>query len=82
MRQAEELDDTPAKLPPSDLKGAAQAAVLLADAIEQGKRICIVADYDCDGATACAVGLRGLRMLGQGRSGGLWCLTEPCMAMG
>jgi len=24
----------------------------------------IVADYDCDGATACAVGLRGLRMLG------------------
>jgi len=24
----------------------------------------IVADYDCDGATACAVGLRGLRMVG------------------
>jgi len=65
VRQAEELDDTPAKLlPPADLKGAAQAAVLLADAIEQGQRICIVADYDCDGATACAVGLRGLRMLG------------------
>ncbi len=29
-----------------------------------GQRICIVADYDCDGATACAVGLRGLRLLG------------------
>ncbi|MDP1783207.1 MAG: single-stranded-DNA-specific exonuclease RecJ, partial [Hydrogenophaga sp.] len=28
------------------------------------KAICIVADYDCDGATACAVGLRGLRLLG------------------
>ena len=28
------------------------------------KRICFVADYDCDGATACAVGVRGLRMLG------------------
>ncbi|HQZ55685.1 MAG TPA: single-stranded-DNA-specific exonuclease RecJ, partial [Ottowia sp.] len=40
------------------------AAVLLADAIAAGKRLCIVADYDCDGATACAVGLRGLRLLG------------------
>jgi single-stranded-DNA-specific exonuclease len=28
------------------------------------RRICIVADYDCDGATACAVALRGLRLLG------------------
>src|SRR5256885_5883411 len=42
-----------------------EAAVrLLADAIERGLRLCIVADYDCDGATACAVGWRGLRMLG------------------
>ena len=65
IRSAEELDDTPAKLlPPSDLKGATEAAIMLADAISQGQRICIVADYDCDGATACAVGLRGLRMLG------------------
>ena len=38
--------------------------VLLADAIGAGRRICIVADYDCDGATACAVALRGLRLLG------------------
>jgi hypothetical protein len=30
----------------------------------QQRRICIVADYDCDGATACAVALRGLRLLG------------------
>ncbi|MDP3136857.1 MAG: single-stranded-DNA-specific exonuclease RecJ, partial [Burkholderiaceae bacterium] len=29
-----------------------------------GRRLCIVADYDCDGATACAVGMRGLRLLG------------------
>lgn len=65
IRSAEELDDTPAKLlAPADLKGATQAAIMLADAIGQGQRICIVADYDCDGATACAVGLRGLRMLG------------------
>ena len=51
-------------LPPSDLKGMDAAADLLADAIATQKRICIVADYDCDGATACAVAVRGLRMLG------------------
>ena len=51
-------------LPPSDLKGMDAAATLLADAIAAQQRICIVADYDCDGATACAVAVRGLRMLG------------------
>ncbi len=61
----EQLDDGLALLlPPSSLKGASDAAVLLADAIAQNKRLCIVADYDCDGATACAVGIRGLRLLG------------------
>lgn len=65
VRTAEELDDSASKLlPPHTLRGTQEAAVLLADAIAQGKRICIVADYDCDGATACATGLRGLRMLG------------------
>jgi len=60
-----ELDDALAKLiPPSALKGASEAAALLADAIGQDKKLCIVADYDCDGATACAVGVRGLRLLG------------------
>ena len=48
----------------SGLKGAPEAARLLADAMAARKRICFVADYDCDGATACAVGVRGLRMLG------------------
>ena len=51
-------------LPPSGMKGMDQAAQLLADAIAQQQRICIVADYDCDGATACAVALRGLALLG------------------
>lgn len=65
VRTAEELDDNASKLlPPQTLRGTQEAAVLLADAIAQGQRICIVADYDCDGATACATGLRGLRMLG------------------
>jgi len=40
------------------------AARLLADAIEAQRHMTIVADYDCDGATACAVGVRGLRALG------------------
>jgi len=62
---AAELDNGLAKLlPPSSLKGAAEAASLLADAIAAQRKICIVADYDCDGATACAVALRGLRLLG------------------
>ncbi|MCO5100066.1 MAG: single-stranded-DNA-specific exonuclease RecJ [Burkholderiaceae bacterium] len=51
-------------LPPQPMKGLAQAAGLLADAIAAGERLCVVADYDCDGATACAVVVRGLRMLG------------------
>jgi len=61
----DELDDSLAKLlPPSGLLGIDSAAKLLADAIAKQQRICIVADYDCDGATACAVALRGLRLLG------------------
>ena len=65
VKSAEELEDSLAKLlPPAGLLGAADAASLLADAIGAGSRICVVADYDCDGATACAVALRGLRMLG------------------
>ena len=65
VRQADELDDSLALLlPPEGLLGAREAGVLLADAIQQRRRICIVADYDCDGATACAVALRGLRLLG------------------
>ncbi|MFY9329810.1 MAG: single-stranded-DNA-specific exonuclease RecJ [Georgfuchsia sp.] len=51
-------------LPPDGLKGIAEAAGLLADAIAAKKRLLIVADYDCDGATACAVGIRGLRSFG------------------
>ena len=65
VRSADELDDGLARLlPPAGLQGAQAAARLLADAIARRQRICIVADYDCDGATACAVALRGLALLG------------------
>jgi single-stranded-DNA-specific exonuclease len=65
VKEADELElALPHLLPPALLKGAEAAAVVLADAIARGERLLIVADYDCDGATACAVGLRGLRAMG------------------
>jgi single-stranded-DNA-specific exonuclease len=65
VQHPDELDNALAKLlPPESLLGIASAATLLADAIAHNKRLCIVADYDCDGATACAVAVRGLKLLG------------------
>src|SRR5574343_1160344 len=65
VHTSDELDDSLARLlPPSGLQDVQQAAQLLADAIASDQRLCIVADYDCDGATACAVAVRGLRLLG------------------
>ena len=65
IRTATELDLAAARLlPPDGLLHATRAAALLADAIEQRKKILIVADYDADGATACAVGVRALRQFG------------------
>lgn len=49
---------------PGQLTEVDKAAGFLADAIDTGKRMVIVADYDCDGATACAVAIRGLRAMG------------------
>ena len=69
VRSADELDDgLQHLLPPHALQGAQAAGVLIADAIEAGRRICIVADYDCDGATACALAIRGLVALGADRA--------------
>ncbi|MDB5771738.1 MAG: recJ [Burkholderia sp.] len=56
--------DLTSLIAPSGLLHIDAAAVFLADAIGARKKMVIVADYDCDGATACAVGLRGLRALG------------------
>ena len=53
-----------ALLPPTQLAHVQDAATLLADAIFAGKRLLIVADYDADGATACAVGMRALTAMG------------------
>lgn len=53
--------------PPDALVGLDAATALLADAIAKDRHIVVVGDFDCDGATACAVGVRGLRLLGAGR---------------
>jgi single-stranded-DNA-specific exonuclease len=61
---AELEDDVQRLLPPATLARCEEAAVLLADAIAADKKLLIVADYDADGATACAVGVRALRAMG------------------
>ncbi|MDS1141365.1 single-stranded-DNA-specific exonuclease RecJ [Pusillimonas sp. SM2304] len=53
-----------ALIPPGQLTHVQHAAQVLADAMQARKKLLIVADYDCDGATACAVGLRALRSMG------------------
>ena len=71
---ASELDDGLARLlSPTSMLGTDTAAKLLADAMATGQTICVVADYDCDGATACATALRGLRLLGASLPG--WSVT-------
>lgn len=63
--EARELDNDLSALPSwASLKGIDAAAARLAESIERGERILIVADYDADGATACAVGMRGLKAMG------------------
>ncbi|GMV46990.1 MAG: single-stranded-DNA-specific exonuclease RecJ [Pseudomonadota bacterium] len=69
VRSVDEIDASASRLlAPELLAGASDAARLLADAIDAGQRIVVVADYDCDGATACAVAMRGLALLGAPRA--------------
>ncbi|MDP2758867.1 MAG: single-stranded-DNA-specific exonuclease RecJ [Sideroxyarcus sp.] len=61
----QQLDTSLAMLLPLDtLKNAREMARLLADAIAARKKFLVIADYDADGATACAVAVRGLRSFG------------------
>ncbi|MCA0176769.1 MAG: single-stranded-DNA-specific exonuclease RecJ [Proteobacteria bacterium] len=65
VQHTAQLDDALAHLlAPATLKGTAEAAALLHAARDADHTVCVVADYDCDGATACAVALRGLARLG------------------
>ena len=51
-------------LPPSALLGISPAVALLTNALRGQKRLLVLADFDADGATSCAVMVRALRMLG------------------
>jgi single-stranded-DNA-specific exonuclease len=60
-----ELDHSLERLvPPGRLKGMEAAELLLAGAIRNGRRLLIVADFDADGATSCALAVRALRAMG------------------
>lgn len=62
---AADLDDDLKRLiDPAQMLQIQPAAHLLADALMNQRHLCIVADYDCDGASACAVAIRGLNLLG------------------
>ena len=65
ITDSQQLDTSFAELLPFDnLKNAREMARLLADAIAAQKKLLVVADYDADGATACAVAVRGLQSFG------------------
>ncbi|MCE5181633.1 MAG: single-stranded-DNA-specific exonuclease RecJ [Betaproteobacteria bacterium] len=65
IRDVRQLEHELAGLVPfRQLKNIEEMARLLADLIQAGKRLLIVADYDSDGATACAVAMRALREFG------------------
>ena len=62
-----DLDRTLAKLPsPWLLSGMEDMVAHLIDAINEGLRISVIADFDADGATSCAVAVKGLQLLGSG----------------
>ena len=65
-----DLDHSLARLfPPRGFLDLDRAVSLLDDVIESGARIVVVGDYDADGATGCALAVRGLRLLGAARVG-------------
>ena len=63
-----ELDRTLSRLPsPWLLSGMEEMVAHLITAINEQQRISIVADFDADGATSCAVAIKGLQLLGAGQ---------------
>ena len=65
LSTVEELDRSLAKLPsPWLLSGMTEMVAHLISALHEQQRISIVADFDADGATSCAVALKGLQLLG------------------
>ena len=64
LTDAAELELTLARLiDPDALKGMPAAVELLEEALESAQRLLIVADFDADGATSCALAMTALRRL-------------------
>lgn len=67
VRSENELDHSLERLLlPDRLLDIERAAALLDEAIDAGRRIVVVGDYDADGATGCALAVRALRLMGAG----------------
>ena len=65
IKSSKDLDYSLSSLIPfEELSGISDAVVLLQEMLEQKKRILIVADFDADGATSCALAIRGLTAMG------------------
>ena len=65
VRSSEELDYSLKHLLPfTELRNIDAAVNLVADSIESDKRMLIIADFDADGATSCALAVRGLSAMG------------------
>jgi single-stranded-DNA-specific exonuclease len=65
VSEAADLDLSLQRLPsPQGLLGMAEAVALLLEALEQKQSIVIVADFDADGATSCALMVSALQALG------------------
>ncbi len=65
ITENEQIERTLAKLPsPWLLSGMEPMVEYLMTAIKQQQKICIVADFDADGATSCVVAIKGLELLG------------------
>ena len=65
IKSSKDLDYSLGSLIPfKQLSGIDDAVILLEEMLEQKKRILIVADFDADGATSCALAIRGLTAMG------------------
>jgi single-stranded-DNA-specific exonuclease len=65
ITENEQIERTLTKLPSPWLLSSMELMVEhLITAIKQQQKICIVADFDADGATSCVVAIKGLELLG------------------
>ena len=65
IKSSKDLDYSLSSLIPFEqLSGINDAVILLQEMLEKKKRMLIIADFDADGATSCALAIRGLTTMG------------------